>query len=110
MLRSRALYILLLFTLASGLGLGQDVQMVPDQQDRDSAAKAQAQKDKDEEDKTEEPVTTFRANVNVVQLFFNVKDKKGGLIPNLPKEKFQIFEDGKPQTIKYFAAESQLPL
>jgi VWFA-related protein len=49
-------------------------------------------------------------NVNVVQLFFNVKDKKGGLIGNLNKEDFQIFEDGKPQTIKYFTAESNLPL
>jgi VWFA-related protein len=46
----------------------------------------------------------------VVQLFFNVKDKKGGLIPNLTKDQFQISEDGKSQTIKYFAAESNLPL
>jgi VWFA-related protein len=53
---------------------------------------------------------TLKVNVNVVQLFFNVKDKKGGLIPDLKKEDFQIAEDGKPQTIKYFAAESNLPL
>ena len=53
---------------------------------------------------------TLKVNVNVVQLFFNVKDKKGGLIPNLTKTDFQISEDGKPQTIKYFAAESNLPL
>jgi len=53
---------------------------------------------------------TLKVNVNVVQLFFNVKDKKGGLIPNLTKDDFQIFEDGKPQTIKYFTAESNLPL
>jgi VWFA-related protein len=52
----------------------------------------------------------LRANVNVVQLFFNVKDKKGGLIPSLPKDNFEVFEDGKPQVIKYFAAESNLPL
>ena len=53
---------------------------------------------------------TLKVNVNVVQLFFNVKDKKGGLIPSLTKNDFQILEDGKPQTIKYFAAESNLPL
>src|SRR5579863_9081607 len=53
---------------------------------------------------------TLKVNVNVVQLFFNVKDKKGGLIPNLTKDQFQISEDGKSQTIKYFAAESNLPL
>jgi len=53
---------------------------------------------------------TLKVNVNVVQVFFNVKDKKGALIPNLTKNDFQISEDGKPQTIKYFAAESNLPL
>jgi VWFA-related protein len=45
-----------------------------------------------------------------VQLFFNVKDKHGALIPNLTKEEFQIAEDGAPQTIKYFKAETDLPL
>src|SRR5438552_7411994 len=58
----------------------------------------------------QKPVDTLKVNVNVVQLFFNVKDKKGGLIPNLTKNDFQVSEDGKPQTIKYFAAESNLPL
>jgi VWFA-related protein len=53
---------------------------------------------------------TLKVNVDVVQLFFNVKDKKGGLIANLTKESFDIFEDGKPQTIKYFKAETDLPL
>ena len=54
----------------------------------------------------EEPMQTFKAQVNVVNLFFNVKDKHGMLIPNLTKDDFQVFEDGKPQTIKYFSAES----
>lgn len=86
----------------------QDVQMVPDQQDKDAATKAQqADKDKDED---QTPAETLKVNVNVVQLFFNVKDKKGGLIPSLPKENFQLLEDGKPQTVKYFSAESNLPL
>jgi VWFA-related protein len=58
----------------------------------------------------DQAATTLKVNVNVVQLFFNVKDKKGALIPSLKKEDFQVLEDGKPQTIKYFAAESNLPL
>jgi VWFA-related protein len=58
----------------------------------------------------DQSATTLKVNVNVVQLFFNVKDKRGALIPSLTKNDFQIFEDGKPQTIKYFAAESNLPL
>ncbi len=58
----------------------------------------------------DQSLETLKVNVNVVQLFFNVKDKKGGLIPNLTKTDFDILEDGKPQSIKYFAAESNLPL
>jgi VWFA-related protein len=58
----------------------------------------------------EEPLQTFKAEVNVVNLFFNVKDKHGMLIPNLTKDDFSVFEDGKPQTIKYFSAESNQPL
>ncbi len=59
---------------------------------------------------SDQPAEALKVNVNVVQLFFNVKDKKGGLIPNLTKDQFQVSEDGKPQNIKYFAAESDLPL
>src|SRR5262245_21398254 len=55
----------------------------------------------------QEPV--FRKNVNLVNLFFNVKDKHGALIPGLTQDQFQVLEDGKPQTIKYFSAESNQP-
>jgi VWFA-related protein len=63
-------------------------------------------KDQDQDQSME----TLKVQVNVVQLFFNVKDKKGALIPNQTKNDFELFEDGKPQTIKYFTAESNLPL
>jgi VWFA-related protein len=59
---------------------------------------------------SQEPVTTFKASANVVSVFLNVKDKHGMLIPNLTKEDFNVAEDNKPQTIKYFTAESNLPL
>ena len=39
-----------------------------------------------------------------------MKDKRGALIPNLPKNDFQLLEDGKPQNIKYFSVNSDLPL
>ncbi len=58
----------------------------------------------------DQSIDTLKVNVEIVQLFFNVKDKHGALIPNLAKENFDIFEDGQPQTIKYFKAESDLPL
>src|SRR4029077_4672443 len=58
----------------------------------------------------DQSVETLKVRVNVVQLFFNVKDKKGALIPSQTKNDFELLEDGKPQTIKYFTAESNLPL
>jgi VWFA-related protein len=58
----------------------------------------------------DQSMETLKVNVEVVQLFFNVKDKHGALIPNLNKDNFQLFEDGHPQVIKYFKAESDLPL
>jgi VWFA-related protein len=61
-------------------------------------------------DDSQQPTETLKVNVNVVQLFFNVKDKHGTLIPNLTKADFEVNEDGKPQTIKYFTAETNLPL
>jgi len=61
-------------------------------------------------DESQQPAETLKVNVNVVNLFFNVKDKHGALIPNLIKDDFEVYEDGKPQTIKYFNAESNLPL
>src|SRR3954451_7395206 len=54
---------------------------------------------------------TIRVNVELVNIFFTVKAKKGGqLIPNLQKEDFTIYEDGKQQTIQYFSRETDLPL
>ena len=72
------------------------------------AAQRPANAQKSEEDQN--PAETLKVSVNVVGLFFNVKDKHGALIPNLTKDEFEVLEDGKPQTIKYFAAESNLPL
>jgi VWFA-related protein len=76
-----------------------------------SAASPDNKPDQNHQDQDQDQsATTLKVNVNVVQLFFNVKDKRGALIPSLTKNDFQILEDGKPQTIKYFAAESNLPL
>jgi len=76
-------------------------------QDTNPVLRDQTQSQSQSEDQSME---TLKVRVNVVQLFFNVKDKKGALIPNLKKEDFELAEDGKPQTIKYFSAESNLPL
>lgn len=69
-----------------------------------------AQQQQNQQPSDQDNLQTFKAEVNVVNLFYNVKDKHGMLIPNLTKDDFQVFEDGKPQTIKYFSAESNQPL
>src|SRR5262252_4363512 len=52
----------------------------------------------------------IKVDVNVVNILVSVRDKKGTLIPNLERKDFTILEDGKPQTIKYFTRETDLPL
>src|SRR5208283_4136384 len=49
-------------------------------------------------------------DVNAVSLLATVRDKKGDIIRNLTKDDFALEQDGKPQTITYFAKESDLPL
>lgn len=54
---------------------------------------------------------TIRVNVELVNILFTVKAKKGGqLIPNLEKGDFTVYEDGKQQTIQRFSRETDLPL
>ena len=45
----------------------------------------------------------FRAGVDLATFGVAVTDKKGNLIGDLTKDDFEVFEDGKKQTIEYFA-------
>ena len=56
------------------------------------------------------PVTTLKVDVNLVNLFFTVKDKDGALIPHLTKDNCSVAEDKTPQTLKHFQAETNQPL
>ena len=58
----------------------------------------------------DEPVTTLKVDVNLVNLFFTVKDKDGALIPHLSKENCSVQEDKTPQMLKHFQAEANQPL
>ncbi|MGA3176255.1 MAG: VWA domain-containing protein [Candidatus Acidiferrum sp.] len=49
-------------------------------------------------------------DVNAVNLLVTVRDKHGDIVRNLTKDDFALEQDGKPQTITYFAKESDLPL
>src|SRR5271154_3715208 len=53
---------------------------------------------------------TFKAEIKVVNVLTSVRTKKGEIVRDLNKDDFSILEDGRPQTIKYFARQSDLPL
>jgi VWFA-related protein len=52
----------------------------------------------------------FSAEVKVVNVLATVRNKAGALIANLGRDDFSLAEDGRPQTIRYFARETDLPL
>jgi VWFA-related protein len=53
---------------------------------------------------------TVSVDVKVVTLPVTVRDKKGQIVRNLTKDDFVLQEDGRPQVIKYFAQDTNLPL
>jgi VWFA-related protein len=53
---------------------------------------------------------TISVNVKMVTMFATVRDKHGALVRNLTKDDFVLQQDAHPQTITYFAADSDLPL
>ena len=52
----------------------------------------------------------FSADVKVVNVLATVRNRTGSLAGNLNQDDFLLSEDGRPQTIRYFARESDLPL
>jgi VWFA-related protein len=63
----------------------------------------------DQNPKPDQP-PTFSAGVKVVNLFATVRDKQGAIVKDLTKDDFLLDEDGRPQVIRYFSQESNLPL
>jgi VWFA-related protein len=58
----------------------------------------------------EQSVATFKLQVNLVDVFFTVKDKAGNLVPHLTKDDCTVSEDKEPQKLKNFVAETNQPL
>jgi VWFA-related protein len=63
-----------------------------------------------QDDAKSDAAATLKVEVNLVNILFNIRDKKGGLVGNLNKDDFKVFEDGKEQQVKYFNRETDLPL
>jgi len=91
--------------MCAWLAASAGAQIIQEQREAGPTTPIQKSKDKDQES-----LETFKVAVNVANVLFNVKDKHGALLPNLTKDDFEVFEDGVPQKIKYFTAESNLPL
>ena len=58
----------------------------------------------------EQAVANFKLQVNLVDMFFTVKDKQGNLVPHLNRDDCKVSEDKVPQTLKTFVAETHQPL
>jgi VWFA-related protein len=56
------------------------------------------------------PPAQIRVEVNIVNLFATVRDKHKAIVTGLKQDDFQVYEDGQPQEITYFSAESNLPI
>ncbi len=53
---------------------------------------------------------TIKVEVNVVNIMCSVRDSRNALVPSLGKDDFLVSEEGKPQEIRYFERETDLPL
>ncbi|MBZ5635302.1 MAG: VWA domain-containing protein [Acidobacteriia bacterium] len=52
----------------------------------------------------------YSTSVNVVSVLATVRDPKGKIVHDLAQDEFTLQEDGRPQTIRYFSQQSDLPL
>jgi Ca-activated chloride channel homolog len=53
---------------------------------------------------------TFVKEVNLVDVLFTVLNRRNKLVPDLQEGDFKVFDEGKPQEIRYFSKQTDLPL
>ena len=85
MLKNARVRIAAAFVLLAGVGLMAG-QGQPSSQEQPSA-----------------PAPTFKAVVEYVEVDAVVTDQQGNFVRNLKKDDFQVFEDGKPQSVSTFS-------
>ncbi len=59
---------------------------------------------------TQTPKGAIKVNVNLVNVLVSVVDEQKRPAPNLPKDAFKVLEEGVPQKIDFFEAETKWPL
>src|SRR5579859_4034085 len=113
-----SLVVLIAFLTAGTAGIAAEFCGAQDKPDRppwarkskgDTAAKAPAAS----EDNAQEAGSQhgrIRVNVNLVNVLVSVLDEHNRPAPDIPREAFQLFEEGVEQKIDVFESETQLPL
>ena len=91
---SRPLLLLTLVSIALGLAPSAFSQQPSDQPNANKPAQ-------------EGP---FRSQVDLVSVYFTVRDDKRQLVTDLPQDQFSVAEDGQPQSIRFFAHHSDVVL
>jgi VWFA-related protein len=85
-------------------------QTAPAAKDAAPTSAAQTNTNNKDAPQNKDSVATIAVNVNVVALPVTVRDKHGAIVKDLTKDDFSLLESGRPQPIKYFSLESNLPL
>ena len=96
-------------TLLSALSVLPCVRLLPGQQSQDQQLPTLKRAPQPKADGEETP--KYSGEVQVVNVFATVKEKGSSkIVKDLTQGDFTLEEEGKPQTIKFFEAESSLPL
>jgi VWFA-related protein len=101
-------WVLALLTCACILIVTAAFAQQPSAQPQPSSQERTSQQPTLKQPSAQEP--KIAVEVKTVNILATVRDKHGKIVSDLTKDAFQLDEDGKPQTIDYFAKESDLPL
>ena len=95
--------------LISAIFLFLAIRSLPSQQTTKPTLNDKTQSQQTQPDQAAQ-TPTFSSDVKVVNVLATVRDKKGQIVNNLTKDDFKLEQDGHPQTIHYFAKDTDLPL
>src|SRR5579862_5145984 len=103
-----ATWALLVFGISLGnISWGQSQRQSQPPQQQPPPAAPQSQSQQQAPPQSQSKIST---QVKLVTVYAAVRDKHGKIISNLNQSDFALQEDARPQTIRYFARESDLPL
>jgi VWFA-related protein len=77
---------------------------------RPPGSQQQAQEPKAPQQQPPESSQTLKVQTNLVNVFVTARDKHNGIVADLTKDDFKVYEDGQEQKIAYYAKESDMPI